>query len=170
MNDHQLTDQQRQEFEKMVEDRVTKGVTRGVTVLVTVIVTFVVSVIVFKYVWAWVIPDLFPGAVVQGLINGNLSWLATVKLAMEGQEDIAADKVVVDSSTSISCTFDIADAEGGDWDVVVRNPDGQEGLLEDAVFVNSLCGNGSGTALLMLGLTLGLLSLAGSTRLRKRRN
>jgi hypothetical protein len=45
-------------------------------------VAFVISVIVFKFVWAWVVPDLFPGAVAQGLVNGNLSWLAALKLAV----------------------------------------------------------------------------------------
>jgi hypothetical protein len=99
---------------------------------------------------------------------------ATVRLAMEGQGDLEASEAIVISSTSIRCTFDVANAEEGDWDVVVRNPDGQEAVLEDAVFVRSLCGNGSGLALLMLGLTLGLLSLAGSggfmRKRRKKRN
>jgi uncharacterized protein YqhQ len=71
-----------QEIEKEIEKQVTKGVTVGVTILVSVIVTFVVSVIVFKFVWAWVVPDLFPGAVEQGLISASLTWLATVKLAV----------------------------------------------------------------------------------------
>ena len=88
---------------------------------------------------------------------------------MEGQGDIQASDVIVNSSTSIRCTFDVANAEEGDWDVVVQNPDGQECTLEDAVFVRSLCGNGSGLALLMLGITLGLLSLAGSGGLMRRR-
>jgi hypothetical protein len=88
---------------------------------------------------------------------------------MEGQGDLEASEVMVDSSTTIRCTFDVANAEEGDWDVVVQNPDGQEARLEDAVFVRSLCGNGSGLALLMLGVTLGLLSIAGSGGLMRRR-
>jgi hypothetical protein len=36
----------------------------------------------FKFVWAWVVPDLFPGAVEQGLIAANLTWLASLKLAV----------------------------------------------------------------------------------------
>jgi hypothetical protein len=39
-------------------------------------------VIVFKFVWAWVVPDLFPGAVAQGLVSANLTWLAALKLAL----------------------------------------------------------------------------------------
>jgi len=37
---------------------------------------------VFKFVWAWVVPDLFPGAVAEGLISADLTWLAAVKLAV----------------------------------------------------------------------------------------
>ena len=65
-----------------VEKQVEKGVARGVAILVAVVVTFVISVVVFKFVWAWVVPDLFPGAVAQGLISGDLTWLATLKLAV----------------------------------------------------------------------------------------
>lgn len=32
--------------------------------------------------WAWVVPDLFPGAVAQGLIAGNISWVTAIKLAL----------------------------------------------------------------------------------------
>ena len=54
----------------------------GTAILIAVAVTFVISVIVFKFVWAWVVPDLFPGAVSQGLISADLTWLAAVKLAV----------------------------------------------------------------------------------------
>jgi len=65
-----------------VEKRVEKGVATGVAILVSVAVTFVISMVLFKFVWAWVVPDLFPGAVAQGLISADLTWLATVKLAV----------------------------------------------------------------------------------------
>ena len=71
-----------EESRNEVEKRVTEVVTSGTTILVTAAVTFAVMVVVLKFVWAWVVPDLFPGAVAQGLINANLSWLATVKLAV----------------------------------------------------------------------------------------
>jgi hypothetical protein len=38
--------------------------------------------VLFKFVWAWVVPDLFPGAVAEGLIRAKLSWSATLKLAV----------------------------------------------------------------------------------------
>jgi hypothetical protein len=71
-----------EKLEREVERRVTEGVTVGITILVQVAVVFVISIIVFKFVWAWVVPDLFPGAVAQGLISADLTWLATLKLAV----------------------------------------------------------------------------------------
>jgi len=65
-----------------VEKRVTEGVTVGAPILITVAITFVISMVVFKFVWAWVVPDLFPGAVAQGLISADLTWLAALKLAV----------------------------------------------------------------------------------------
>jgi hypothetical protein len=65
-----------------VEKRVERGVTVGITILIQVAVAFVIAVVVFKFVWAWVVPDLFPGAVAQGLISADLTWLAAVKLAV----------------------------------------------------------------------------------------
>jgi hypothetical protein len=67
---------------KEVERRVESGVATGTAIAIAVGVTFVVSIVLFKFVWAWVVPDLFPGAVQQGLISANLSWFATFKLAV----------------------------------------------------------------------------------------
>jgi len=79
-------EESRNEAEKRVaeevEKRVTEGVTVGTTILITVAVTFVIAVVVFKFVWAWVVPDLFPGAVEAGLIIADLTWLAALKLAV----------------------------------------------------------------------------------------
>ena len=71
-----------QEMAKAVERQVTNWVTVAITALISVAVMFVVAVVIFKLVWAWVVPDLFPGAVEQGLISGDLSWVAAVKLAI----------------------------------------------------------------------------------------
>ena len=70
------------QMEEKVEKAVEKGVTVGVTILITVAITFVISMVVFKFVWAWVVPDLFPGAVEQGLIVASLTWLTALKLAV----------------------------------------------------------------------------------------
>lgn len=52
--------------------------------LVGILVIFCVVVIVLLFIvqqaWAWVIPDLFPGAVNQGLIAGQISLWTAFKL------------------------------------------------------------------------------------------
>lgn len=80
---------------------------------------------------------------------------------------IQAYNVNVVSSARITCTVGLFGAEPGVYDVVVTNPDGQEARLDDAFTVVSACGTGGGSALLVLGLTLGLLSLAGSAGIRR---
>ena len=81
-----MEEEKRKELEHLmaeeVEKRVTEGVTKWVQILIQIAIAFVISVIVFKFVWGWVVPDLFPGAVTQGLISANLTWLAALKLAV----------------------------------------------------------------------------------------
>ena len=43
---------------------------------------FLVSLLVFKFVWPWVIPDVLPGAVDQGLVAESFSWSTAAKLAL----------------------------------------------------------------------------------------
>ena len=43
---------------------------------------FVVALLVIKLLWVWTIPDLFPGAVDQGLVVRSLGWIAALKLAI----------------------------------------------------------------------------------------
>lgn len=75
-------DDMEKRVEKRVEKAVEKGVTRGVSGLVSMAVGLAVSVVVLKFVWGWVASDLFPGAVEQGLINAELTWLASAQLAV----------------------------------------------------------------------------------------
>lgn len=42
----------------------------------------VISLVVLKFVWAWTVPELFAGAVAQGLNVADLTWLAALKLAV----------------------------------------------------------------------------------------
>ena len=51
----------------------------GVTVAC---VAFVVVLFLIKALWAWTIPDLFPGAVDQGLVAKSISWLTAAKVAL----------------------------------------------------------------------------------------
>jgi len=43
---------------------------------------FVVVLFAVKLLWAWTVPDLFPGAVTQGLIAPTISWWTAVKVAL----------------------------------------------------------------------------------------
>jgi PGF-pre-PGF domain-containing protein len=61
--------------------------------------------------------------------NFQTSGTTTVILMRAGHANITATGVTVVDSTQISCMFPIAGAEAGTWDVVVTNPDGQEGVL-----------------------------------------
>lgn len=45
-------------------------------------VAFVVVLFLVKVLWAWTIPDLFPGAVQQGLVANSISWLTAIKIAI----------------------------------------------------------------------------------------
>lgn len=60
----------------------TEAVRVGIIILTTVAVIFAILVVALRFVWAWVVPDLFSGAVDQGLISADLSWLAVVKLTV----------------------------------------------------------------------------------------
>ncbi len=62
---------------------------------------------------------------------------ATVKLTRAGAPDIFATEVTVVSEIQITCTFDIAGALDGAWDIVVTNTDGQSGILKDGFIVTS---------------------------------
>ena len=42
---------------------------------------FLVTLFALKFVWGWVMPDLFPAAVDQGLVAGDLSWVVSAKVA-----------------------------------------------------------------------------------------
>ena len=41
-----------------------------------------IAFLAIKLLWAWTIPDLFPGAVEQGLVAAEISWLTSFKLAI----------------------------------------------------------------------------------------
>jgi len=51
-------------------------------VIALVVGVAAVMFLVIKLLWAWTIPDLFPGAVEQGLVAAEISWLTSLKLAL----------------------------------------------------------------------------------------
>lgn len=61
---------------------------------------------------------------------------ATVKLTKPGQPDIAASDVNVESTTKITCSFDLTDVANGNWSVVVTNVGGRSGSRANAFTVN----------------------------------
>jgi len=42
----------------------------------------VIALLLIKLLWGWTVPDLFPGAVEQGLIAQEISWLTSLKVAI----------------------------------------------------------------------------------------
>jgi CDP-diglyceride synthetase len=51
-------------------------------VLALIAVYAVIVLLMVKLLWAWTIPDIFPGAVEQGLIAGSISWYTAFKIAV----------------------------------------------------------------------------------------
>ncbi len=51
-------------------------------VLALIAVYAVIVLLMVKLLWAWTIPDIFPGAVSQGLIAGSISWYTAFKIAV----------------------------------------------------------------------------------------
>jgi hypothetical protein len=50
--------------------------------LALMVISLVVALFIVKILWAWTIPDLFPGAVEQGLVVKSISWLTSLKVAI----------------------------------------------------------------------------------------
>ncbi|UCC62974.1 MAG: hypothetical protein JSV36_19895 [Anaerolineae bacterium] len=64
---------------------------------------------------------------------------ASVQLSRTGRSPILASFVNVESSTRISCTLNLGKAATGQWDVVVTNPNGKSGTLEDGFTIEDAC-------------------------------
>ncbi len=74
----------------------------------------------------------YSGSNVNVTIQGNyFQGGASVKLTRAGQPDIQASGVSVVSANQINCTFNLANAVQGQWNVVVTNPDGRSGTLSN---------------------------------------
>jgi len=50
--------------------------------LIVACLVFIAALFLVKLLWAWTIPELFPGAVEQGLVAGSISWLTAMKVAI----------------------------------------------------------------------------------------
>ncbi len=51
--------------------------------IIALVVGFIaIAFFIIKLLWAWTIPELFPGAVEQGLVAAEISWFTSFKLAL----------------------------------------------------------------------------------------
>ncbi len=76
-------------------------------------------------------------ATVSATINGdNFRSGATVKLMRAGYPVIYATGVSVSSATNIDCTFNLAKAEKGSYNLIVTNPDGQSDIKVGAFTIS----------------------------------
>ncbi|MCK5216162.1 MAG: hypothetical protein KAJ93_00135 [Methanosarcinales archaeon] len=41
-----------------------------------------IVLLLLKLLWAWTVPDIFPGAVEQGLVAETISWYTALKIAL----------------------------------------------------------------------------------------
>lgn len=53
-----------------------------VVALATAVVVFAIILVGIKISWAWIVPDLFPGAVEGGLVVASISWWTAFKVAI----------------------------------------------------------------------------------------
>jgi hypothetical protein len=70
-------------------------------------------------------------ASITNLAGSNFADGATVLLTRNGYANISAIGVAVVSPTKITCTFPLSGATMGQYNVVVKNPDGKEGGLSN---------------------------------------
>ncbi len=94
---------------------------------------------------------------------------ATVSLEASGATTMNADTVKVVSTTSLTCNLNLSGAQAV-YDVVVTNPDQHTARKTGAFTVNAAapaCGSGS-SGVLMFGLAMGVLAIAGLGPTRKK--
>lgn len=52
--------------------------------IIAAVAIFVILLFLLKFMWGWIVPDLFPGAVAQGLVAAEISWMTAFKVALFG--------------------------------------------------------------------------------------
>jgi PGF-pre-PGF domain-containing protein len=78
----------------------------------------------------------------SGMFFQNIG-TTTVKLTRAGHANITAKGVTVVSNTRITCVVPITNQPAGLWNVVVTNPDGQEGVLANGFTIIGVITTGS---------------------------
>ncbi len=93
---------------------------------------------------------------------------AGASVRLEGGGTVVnATNVNVVSDTQITCQLALPGTLGK-YDVVVKNPDGQEATLTNGFSVTNICGQGAGIVVVGFGLMMGLLSVVGIGPLNRR--
>jgi hypothetical protein len=65
---------------------------------------------------------------ITNLAGSNLLNVTSVKLTKSGQSDIPATNVTVVSAAQVTCTFNLASAAPGQWNIMVTNSAGLSGI------------------------------------------
>jgi hypothetical protein len=50
--------------------------------IIMIALVVVIALLLIKVLWTWIIPDLFPAAVVLGLVARTISWYTAFKIAI----------------------------------------------------------------------------------------
>lgn len=101
---------------------------------------------------------------ITSLAGANFVNGATVKLNRTGYPDINAGSVSVVSANQITCTFNLAGATAGQWNVAVTNPDGKNGMLANGFTVTNAAPAVTGITppIGTRGTTVSITNLAGT--------
>jgi Divergent InlB B-repeat domain len=113
------------------------------------------------------VKSIAPASAVEGTANVPVTLMgaafvdgATVRI-QNTSKTVNATNVVVVSPNKITCSLDLTGAPLGKYDVIVRNPSGDEGVLGQGFSITNICGGGAAIGLSVFGVMMGFLSLAG---------
>jgi photosystem II stability/assembly factor-like uncharacterized protein len=82
-------------------------------------------------------------------------------MLVQGSTLINGTSVVLTGPGRLTCYFDLTNRPLGKYDLLVKNPDNQEGKLSGGFSVTDPCGQGGGASIAIFAGLVGLLSLAG---------
>jgi PGF-pre-PGF domain-containing protein len=105
------------------------------------------------------------GATITGTDFNTTAAGTVVRLTRTGETNITATDVAITGSTTITCDLDLTGTAIGDWNVVVINPDGQEGIGTNLFEVTSASSGPVVISILpergVTGETVAITNLAG---------
>jgi hypothetical protein len=111
------------------------------------------------------------GASASATITGTAFEAGAAVRLVSGTTTVEATDVTVKSANEITCSLPLTGAVAGTYDVVVTNPDSKTAKLTGGFSVTaaaSSCGTGTTASVSLFAAMVGLLSLAGVGRRRKK--